>query len=196
MRPTLLALAIALLPLASHAATAEQPQAHGSLAPHEHGTAKLDVALEGQTLALDLDSPGMNLVGFEHAPASDADRAAVAKARVQLGAPLQLFNLPPAAKCSVTRADLQSPLFGNAVAEHDHDDHDDHDEGGAGDQHGHSDVDGHFLFQCDHPEALQGLDLSRFFSTFPATRKVLVQAITGNGQVGHEATPDDNKLAF
>lgn len=197
MRPTLLALTLALLSPLSHAATAEKPHAHGSLAPHEHGTARLDVALEGRTLALDLDSPAMNLVGFEHAPSTDADRAVIAKAREQLGQPLQLFNLPTAAGCSVTRMDLQSPLFGNAAPEpagHDHDH--DHDEDSGTGHHEHSDVEGHFQFQCEHPEALQGLDLSRFFKTFPATHKVLVQGITGNGQVGHEATADDSKLAF
>lgn len=200
MRPTLLALSLTLLCPFSHAATAEKPHAHGSLAPHEHGTARLDIAVEGKTLALDLDSPAMNLVGFEHAPSTDADRAVITKAREQLGQPLQLFNLPAAAGCSVTRMDLQSPLFGNAApepADHDHDTDDhDHDEDGGTGHHEHSDVDGHFQFQCEHPEALEGLDLSQFFKTFPATHKVLVQGVTANGQVGHEATPDDSKLAF
>jgi hypothetical protein len=195
MRPTLLAFALALLPLTSHAATAEHAHAHGSLAPHEHGTARLDIALDGQTLAMNLDSPAVNLLGFEHAPASEADRAAIAKARAQLSAALQLFNLPSAAGCSIAQVDLQSPLFGNAApagAAAGHDDEDDED----GDHHAHSDVDGHFQFQCEHPEALQGLDLSRFFSTFPATHKVLVQAITAKGQAGHDATPDNSKVAF
>ncbi|WP_263264738.1 DUF2796 domain-containing protein [Pseudomonas sp. RIT-PI-S] len=199
MRPTLLAITLALLPVASYAATtagqpaAEAPHVHGSLAPHEHGTARLDVALDGQTLALDLDSPGMNLVGFEHAPASDADRAAIAKARELLAAPLQLFDLPASAKCSVTRQELQSPLFGNAAPQPaEHDEGEDQD----ADHHAHSDVDGHFQFHCEHPEALAGLDLTRFLAAFPATHKVLVQAITPNGQAALEAEPGNSKLAF
>jgi len=192
MRHALLALSLSLVPAFAHAAT-EPAHAHATLAPHEHGTARLDVALDGQTLALDLDSPGMNLVGFEHAPSTDADRAAIAKARAQLAAPVQLFNLPPAAKCSATHQELISPLFGNAAAEPaGHDDEDD----GDGHHHEHSDVDGHFQFTCEHPEALKRLDLSRFFTTFPATHKVLVQAITANGQVGVEATPDNSTLVF
>jgi hypothetical protein len=193
MRPALLAFSLSLLPAFVHAAT-EPAHAHATLAPHEHGTARLDVALEGHTLALDLDSPGMNLVGFEHAPGTDADRAAIAKAREQLATPVQLFSLPPAAKCSATHQELISSLFGNAAAEpagHEEDDGD-----GDGHPHEHSDVDGHFQFTCEHPEALKGLDLSRFFSTFPATHKVLVQAITPNGQAGLEATPDNSTLAF
>lgn len=193
MRHALLALSFSLLPFAVLAQTAPAPaHAHGSLGAHEHGTARLDVALDGKTLALDLDSPGMNLVGFEHAPGSDADRAAIAKAREQLGAPLQLFSLPPAAHCSVTHQDLISPLFGNAAAEHDEHEHED----GDGHHHEHSDVDGHFQFTCENPGALDGLDLSKFFTTFPATHKIMVQAITPNGQAGLDATPGNSKLAF
>ncbi|WP_040261537.1 DUF2796 domain-containing protein [Pseudomonas massiliensis] len=191
MRHALLVFSFCLLPSLSHAAT-KAPHSHGSLGAHEHGTARLDVALDGQTLALDLDSPGMNLVGFEHAPTSDADRAAVARAREKLTAPLELFNLPAAARCSVTRQELLSPLFGNAASDHDHD-HDEHD---ADAHHEHSDVDGHFQLHCEQPQALTGLDLARFFTTFPSTHKVLVQAITPNGQVGLDATPDNSKLAF
>jgi len=193
MRHALLALSFSLLPFAVLAQTATEPaHAHGSLGAHEHGTARLDVALDGKTLALDLDSPGMNLVGFEHLPGSDTDRAAVAKAREQLATPLQLFSLPAAAHCSVTHQELVSPLFGNAAAkpaEHDEAD-------GDGHHHEHSDVDGHFQFTCEHPEALGGLNLKQFFATFPATHKIMVQAITPNGQAGLDATPDNSKLAF
>lgn len=197
MRHALLALSFSLLPFAVLAQPAVEPaHAHGSLGAHEHGTARLDVALDGKTLALDLDSPGMNLVGFEHAPGSDADRAAIARAREQLAAPLQLFSLPAAAHCSVTHQELISPLFGNAAAEPaepaGHDEHDDGDEP----HHEHSDVDGHFQFTCENPGALDGLDLSTFFATFPATHKLMVQAITPNGQAGLDATPDNSKLAF
>lgn len=195
MRQALLAFSFCLLPSLTHAAT-EAPHVHGSLGAHEHGTARLDVVLDGQTLALDLDSPGMNLVGFEHAPSSDADRAAVARARERLAAPMELFSLPAAARCSVTRQELLSPLFGNAASDHDHDHDHDHDEHDAVAHHEHSDVDGHFQFHCEQPQALAGLDLARFFATFPATRKVLVQAITPNGQVGLDATADNSKLAF
>lgn len=43
----------------------------------------------------------MNLVGFEHAATTDADKATVAAAKARLENPLALFNLPPAAKCVV-----------------------------------------------------------------------------------------------
>lgn len=78
MRPLLLALV--LLPFAAQAHDDhDHDHAHGSLGKHEHGVAQLNVALDGKTLELELDSPAMNLVGFEHAASTDADKAAVAK---------------------------------------------------------------------------------------------------------------------
>ena len=54
MRPLLLA--VALLPLA---AQAHDEHEHGSLGKHEHGVAQLNVALDGKTLELQVDSPAM-----------------------------------------------------------------------------------------------------------------------------------------
>ncbi|WP_016772972.1 ZrgA family zinc uptake protein, partial [Pseudomonas sp. R62] len=86
MRRLLLALPFALLPLAAAHAVDEHDHdhEHGSLGAHEHGVGRLNAALDGQTLELELESPAMNLVGFEHAATSDADKAKVAAARAQL----------------------------------------------------------------------------------------------------------------
>lgn len=190
MRRLLLALPFALLPLAiAQAHDDDHDHEHGSLGKHEHGVAALNVALDGKTLELDLESPAMNIVGFEHAANSVADKAKVAAARAQLEKPLVLFSLPAAAGCTVTEQALESPLFGNAKAHADHDD-DEH----AG--HEHSDVDAEYKLSCATPEALKALDLSAFFSQFPATQKVNVQLIGPNGQQGAEATPASPTLNF
>ena len=73
MRRLLLALPFALLPLAIAHAADEHDHEHGSLGAHEHGVGRLNAALDGQTLELELESPAMNLVGFEHAATTDAD---------------------------------------------------------------------------------------------------------------------------
>ena len=126
MRRLLLALPFALLPLAvAHAADEhdhDHDHEHGSLSAHEHGVGRLNAALDGQTLELELESPAMNLVGFEHAATSDADKAKVAAVRAQLEKPLALFNLPTAAGCVVASQELESPLFGGKPdADDDHD---------------------------------------------------------------------------
>ncbi|AZC21024.1 DUF2796 domain-containing protein [Pseudomonas sp. CMR5c] len=199
MRRLLLALPFALLPLAAtqvaQAHDHEHEHEHGSLGAHEHGVARLNAVLDGQALELELESPAMNLVGFEHAPGSDADKAKISAARKQLEQPLALFSLPKAANCSVASQELESPLFGDqpAVA-----DHDDDDEGAAGDEHHHehSEIHAHYRFACAKPEALKNLDLGQVFKTFPATQKIQVQLISPSGQQGVEATAKAATLKF
>ncbi|MDR6580630.1 DUF2796 domain-containing protein [Pseudomonas extremaustralis] len=199
MRRLMLALPFALLPLAvAHAADEhDHDHEHGSLGAHEHGVGRLNAVLDGQALELELDSPAMNLVGFEHAATSAADKAKVAAARKQLENPLALFNLPKAAGCEISTQELNSPLFGDKP-EADHDDDDDHDakDGAHEHHHDHSEIHAHYQFTCATPTALSNLDLTQVFKTFPATQKIQVQLIGPSGQQGVEATPQAATLKF
>ncbi|OCW18304.1 DUF2796 domain-containing protein [Pseudomonas sp. S3E12] len=199
MRRLLLALPFALLPLAIAQAADEHDHdhEHGSLGAHEHGVGRLNAVLDGQALELELDSPAMNLVGFEHLATSAADKAKVAAARKQLENPLALFNLPKAAGCVISSQELNSPLFGDKP-EADHDDDDDHDaKGGTHEHHhDHSEIHAHYQFTCATPTALGNLDLTQVFKTFPATQKIQVQLIGPSGQQGVEATATAATLKF
>lgn len=194
MRRLLLALPFALLPLAfAHAADEhDHDHEHGSLGAHEHGVGRLNAALDGQTLELELESPAMNLVGFEHTATTDADKAKVVAARTELENPLALFNLPTAAGCVVSSQELKSPLFGDkpdADDDHDEDAKDEH-------HHDHSEIHAHYHFTCATPGALKTLDLANIFNTFPATQKIQVQLIGPGGQQGVEVTAKAAALKF
>jgi hypothetical protein len=185
MRRTLLALPLALLPFTTAQADSHEHahEEHGSLGAHKHGVASLNVALAGQTLEIQLESPALNLVGFEHEAKSDADKAKVADARKHLEQPQALFALPIEAKCALQESELDSPLFGGHEHEHD-------------DEQGHSDIDASYRFVCANAEALQTLELGSFFGTFPATEKLQVQLIGPSGQQGAELTPSNSRLSF
>ena len=190
MRRLLLALPFAMLPLAvaqAHDDDHDHDHAHGTLGAHEHGVARLNAVLDGNTLELELDSPAMNLVGFEHAASSDADKAKVAAVRQQLEQPLKLFGLAAAAGCKEDQQELESPLFGDASkADDEGDEHD----------HSHSDIGAHYQLTCASPDKLAQLDLAPLFKAFPATQKINVQLIGRNGQKGVEATPAKAAVAF
>jgi hypothetical protein len=187
MRRLLLALPFALLPLAvAHAHDDhdhDHDHAHGTLGAHEHGVAKLNAVLDGNTLELELDSPAMNLVGFEHAASTDTDKAKVAAVRQQLEQPLKLFALPAAAGCKEDQQELESPLFGEVAKADEH-------------GHQHSDIGAHYQLACANPEKLTQVDLAPLFKAFPATQKINVQLIGPNGQKGVEATPAKAAVAF
>jgi hypothetical protein len=205
MRHLLLAVPVLLLPLSySHAQEEHHHHAHeeaSSLGAHEHGAARLNVALDGKRLELELFSPAMNLLGFEHAPANAADEAKIASARSQLEQPQALFGLPAAAGCSLSEQQFAGELLGSAHAgyqrgdQHDHKQehkhgHDDHEAAG------HSDIEAHYQFDCSKPDALQALDLKGLFESFPGTEKIQVQLIGPNGQQGVELTPARSQLPF
>lgn len=198
MRHLLLALPFALLPLVAaqaqehshdHDHEHEHEHSHDSLGAHEHGVASLNAALDGNLLELQLESPAMNLVGFEHAAKSDADKAKVAAAKRELEQPVTLFALT-SGDCKATEVELESPLFGDADHDHDHD-HDHHDHEGE-----HSDIHAHYRFECAKANELKQLDLAELFKRFPATEKIQVQLIGPNGQQGVELTPAQPRLSF
>ncbi|MFC3606441.1 DUF2796 domain-containing protein [Stutzerimonas tarimensis] len=174
--------------------------AHDNLGAHDHGVATLNMAIEGDTLVLELETPAMNMVGFEHQPTSDAERARVQDARERLAAPLELFNLPGAAGCELTEHRLDSPLFaggrghsGDHGNEHGHTH--DHDPKQSA-EHAHSDIEASYTFTCAQPAQLSGIDLTPFFAQFPQTERIVAQAIGPKGQHAADLAPSRPQLDF
>ncbi|MCB2009737.1 MAG: DUF2796 domain-containing protein [Geminicoccaceae bacterium] len=188
-----------LLALAAGQASAEETR---QLPPHEHGVAKVDIAIEGNTVSLDLRAPGADVTGFGHRAESDEDREAVRQAFAKLGSPLDLVVPPAAAGCVVDSADIEIERH-TAEAEAEADDHDEHaeeehahDEAGGehgNDETGHSDFHGAYTFVCNDPQALDSFDFA-WFDSFPKSRRIVVQIIAETGAHAFEATPQARKI--
>lgn len=206
MRHLILALPLALLPLTlaqahQHAHQDEHNHGHdhdhaehASLDAHEHGAAELNVALDDQTLEIELKSPAMNLVGFEHAAQSEADKARVTEVHNQLANPQPLFGLGTG-NCTVSEQALESPLFADTRL---HQAHDHEHAAHQADEHKdeHSDIHAHYQFSCQQPHDLKQLDLAELFSRFPGMEKIQVQLIGPKGQQGLELSPGNSTLNF
>lgn len=193
MRRLLLCLPLLALPVAhaaehDHSNHHEHDHAHGehgSLDAHAHGAASLDMVLEDGMLQIDLLSPAMNLLGFEHQPNSDADRLKVAELRGALSKPQALFGLPQG--CSLDKHELSSPLFEAPTANA---------PGHDGEHEGHNDVLASYSFDCRKAAPLASLDFSALFSRYPGTESINVQLIGPNGQQGVALTAKSPKLNF
>ena len=72
------------------------------LGAHEHGHGRLNIAVEGGSVAMELIAPAADIVGFEHEPKTDEQRTAIEQAKGTLADPLALFVLPPSAGCRLT----------------------------------------------------------------------------------------------
>lgn len=112
---------------------------------HEHGVGKLNIAVDGTTVAMEFHAPGADIVGFEYEAESEKDLAAIDAAIVTLSAPLDLFVMPAGAACSVTEAHAALESEEAHAGEGDHDDHDHDKEHDAhdDDDHAEHDHDGH-----------------------------------------------------
>ena len=121
------------LVMAGHAAAHSNHGAHDNPGAHVHGEARLQVALEGQTAELMLNSPADNLLGFEHAPRNDAQREALKNVETWLKAN-PLITLADG-RCEVTAASVSHTLGQDS---HDHGHGHGHSHSHGDKKHGHS----------------------------------------------------------
>ena len=174
---------LAVLALAS-GVTAQETRELGA---HEHGHTALDIAFEGNEVSIDLQAPGDDIVGFEHAPSSAEDRGAVDAAIVALADPLSLFVMPDAAGCSATDVSTEV-VYGHGEGE-EHENREGEMEGGEG----HSEFQARYRLRCDDPGAIDGIDFA-FFETFPNAEELDIQMVSDAGSTGLEVTREDPTL--
>ena len=171
---------------------------------HEHGVGTLNIAIDGTTVAMAFEAPGVDIVGFEYAAESGADLAAIDAAVSTLGAPLDLFVMSDAANCSLV--DAQAALKGedghddhgeDGHADEEHDDHDkeDHNElaeegsDDNADEAGHTEFHAEYTLTCGKPDALTEIKFT-YFDAFPNAKEVEVQIITTSDAQAFEVRRD------
>lgn len=217
--------AVALL-LASVAldVRAENHEERRQLDSHVHGVTRMNIAVEGNSLAIEVESPAANIVGFEHRPNNEKQERAIADALSLLEAGDVAFVLPDAAGCQLTEANVQTSYDdeegdgehreGEAHSEDEHDDEDHHEGEEAhsdGDEHhgeeAHADGDEHhdeethsefaaeYLFACSAPDQLVEMDV-KLFEQFSGIEEIEVQLVSESGQTAVELTPEQSRLSF
>jgi hypothetical protein len=135
---------------------------------HEHGLARLDVAVEAARVTLDLQVPLDSLLGFEHAPRNDAERRRAEAAVARLRAAGELFRIDGAAGCELAKVTLVAPALGLG--------------GAAGDKEGHADLDGRFEFACKAGARAGQIEVG-LFEAFAGLRRIELQVATPKGQM-------------
>ena len=149
---------------------------------HVHGQLRLDVAVDVGTLTISIESPLDNIVGFEHAPRTDAERKAVQQAVAQLRSADKLFAIDPAAECRLGQVDLDAPALGLGVAR-------------PGEPAGHADLDGSFTFECRSAAQARFIDVG-LFGAFRNARQIDVQIVTPEGQYQRTLKRPAGRLAW
>ncbi|EIC19405.1 DUF2796 domain-containing protein [Thiorhodovibrio frisius] len=228
----LLLFTLASTPMSGTLLAAEDPEEHDHGAAHEHdhdqhghthrqqdahvhGIGRLNLALDGPALHLELISPAANLVGFEHPPTTATDQAKLAAAVAILEDGARLFQLNPSARCELRDSVISSGLLDTGqkntphaelepapddhatAPAHDHDGHA-HDEDSAAassGQESHADINVRYRFECAKPSALKLLKVE-LFEVFPDTETLEVQFVLDDHQGGMTLNHDNPELRF
>ena len=177
--------AMALL-LASPASVAQIEREYGQ---HVHGEGNAEVVIENNVVTVDMSLPGMNVVGFEHAPRNEADEAAMESALVFFkNEPWIVFS--PRAGCEVVSINAHTHGFDGGHA-HDHD----HAHGHNHDGHDHAHADFHVLLTatCEDATALRWIDLD-VFSPFPGNELLRVDVLGEDVAVRARLVPGQARI--
>ncbi|WP_420825440.1 zinc uptake protein ZrgA [Vibrio astriarenae] len=188
---------------------------HGA---HVHGEVEFNVAQDANELLIEIVAPGADVVGFERAPETDAEKQALQQAIATLEQPEQLFSFPANANCALEYKSVSHTLGGDEHDGHDHDehkhhDHDehkhhDHDEHKHHDHHDHDHDhdhdhahDGHgeftieYHFECGNIENLTQLETS-WMEKFEQTHKISVNILTDRVQGGATLEGSSNRFSL
>jgi hypothetical protein len=170
---------------------------------HVHGLAVLEIAIDSETVQVNLITPLHNLVGFEHSPGNEKQRQAVKSMASKLRQADNLFFLAPAARCRSTAVQLESsvlspdllmpaPVVGKST---------DGNAAGTGNKSrvnppdAHGELEAVWQFQCSNLQALQGMDV-KLFEAFPGLQRLDVRIASPKGQASARLSPLSTQISI
>ncbi|WP_295550671.1 DUF2796 domain-containing protein [uncultured Stenotrophomonas sp.] len=165
--------------LAASAAQAHDIRQH---APHVHGQATVDVALDQRTLDVALQAPGIGILDYERPPASSAEQVALARATSLLKGG-SWVTLPTAADCRLISSKADAEGFDAPAA------------APSAGQHLHAGFTATLQYRCTNPAALRAI-VMRLPVLFPGLHEVIVNSATANGQNRNVLTPDNLRVVL
>ena len=158
----------------SHEHDSEHADEKRQLESHEHGVSTLKIAIEGQNVQMELESPANDIVGFEHAPENDKQKAAIESALIQLRNATGVFTPSTEANCIIKENSAEFEI-----------------------EEGHSETHSGFhvtwKMTCSNPKQLTSLETS-FFKLFPKAKEIEVEMISASGQKAIEWESDMKKI--
>ncbi len=179
------------LALVLSTALAGAAQAAGA---HQHGVARLEVAVDGNGLTVTLDTPLDNLLGFERGPRTDAERKAVQAMAQRLRNAATLVVPAAAASCQLQGVDLASDVIAPALLAVAPAAAAAPPAAPAGG--GHADLEAVFRFQCAQPPALKSLDVAGLFQAYPRLKQLDAALAAPGVQRGAKLRPRQATLAW
>ena len=161
---------------------------------HDHGHGKLSVAVDGNTVAFDLDLPADGLYGFEYEPRTAAEKKTFAEANAKLQEhPESIFIFPAELGCKVTTAHVKkededegekAPATTPAKSK-----------GKTKRAETHADINGDFRFQCDKSPAGAKIKIA-MLKAFPRVKDLKMQINSATNQSAVSITKPEQEISL
>jgi Protein of unknown function (DUF2796) len=196
---SLFVLSIAAISNAAKTAQAHLPEKHSTrLGTHVHGLSELTIAMEGKSLEIQLTSPAMNLVGFEHKASDPKDIAAVENATSLLREHDSQFLLSGGRCVHVKTSIDTSGLIEGDVHDHTHQTqsnehnqkHNDHPQYDS-----HREIVANYQYSCGNTASLPSMTVA-LFQSFPGIHKIHVMWVKQTQQGAATLTPKNRIIKF
>ena len=161
--------------------------------PHQHGVGQLNVAIQGDHVEIELETPGADIVGFEHPPRTAEQKKAVQDAARTLRNGSAIFVFPAAARCKLEKTKVESGLLEDnheTQGEKHHDEKQHHEKHKA---EIHAEFHALYHFSCKNPASYTDL---QYFEAFPHAKALLARTITAKGQRKQRLTRKAPRLIF
>ena len=150
---------------------------------HEHGALTLDIGVEASTVTMHIASPLDNLVGFEHAPRTDAQRKRVDAALARLRSAQELLVIDAAAQCRLGAVEITSAVLGLGAP------------ASAYTTHDHAELSATVDFHCRDATRASHVDV-RLFDAFAGLQRIDVQVAGPRGQFKRTLTRPERRVAL
>lgn len=164
-------------------------QAQHNSQAHTHGEANITVVFENKRLLIEVSSPAVNMLGFEHQPVDEKQWEAINALEKTLDQPSKLITISE--KCILQRSKIQLPFKRDDNEKlHEHDHHHDHDH--THEKSRHSEIHMRYEWQCkkdDFP-----ILTFNYFEDYMHFESLLVQWIVNNKQGINKLTKNDRVL--
>jgi len=170
-----------------------------NLGAHVHGVSELNIVIEGDKLEMQLRSPALNILGFEHKASTEQQIKKVKQSEEKLNNHKALFSFSSGG-CRLTQAKIDlSDLIKHKTNEKDTHEHHKNDLDHSHeheDEHGdHSEIVAHYYYDCEDMDELSSISLG-FFDLFPAIQQIKSMLITTSGQGATSLTRSNKTITF
>lgn len=172
---------------------------------HVHGEAELFIAIEGNQVLLEFESPADNIIGFEHAPKTQLQQKQLESSLVKLDSHTSIATFSEA-NCQQISAEVTSPFKDHHKTETNEDSHEpahkehSHEEHGHEKDHeeetSHTEFHASYALQCSEAaQKIRTIDINAF-KHFTGIKKITVNWVTPNGQGSTKATLSNNEIVL